>query len=100
VLGLILWLVFNTPAIAVIASVTIDFIAGIPTIKHAWQKPQEETTNTFIMDSFAAFLTLLTIREISPTALVYPTYLFAINALTAIILIVRGKPKVMPERVN
>ncbi len=87
--GLVLWLLFNTPAIAVIASVSIDFIAGIPTLKHAWQRPFEETLSAFVICSVAAALTLSTIHEVSFTALTYPVYIFGINALTALILFTR-----------
>ncbi len=87
--GLVLWIVFNSPAIAVIASVGIDFTAGIPTLKHAWQKPQEETAIAFVICSFAAALTLLAVREVSLTALTYPLYILGINVAMSAILLLR-----------
>ena len=34
--GLILWWIYNSPAIAIVAAILIDFIAGLPTLRHAW----------------------------------------------------------------
>ena len=41
--GLVLWLLFNSPAIAVLATITIDLIGAIPTFKHSWEKPVSYT---------------------------------------------------------
>ncbi len=41
--GFLFWYLFNSPAAAVIASVLIDAFATIPTIRHSWINPKEET---------------------------------------------------------
>ena len=43
VLGLTFWVVFNSPAIGIIVPIIIDFIGLLPTLRHAWHKPGEET---------------------------------------------------------
>lgn len=50
-IGFALWWIFNNPALAVIASVTIDLVAALPTIRHAWIDPSEETSLTYAMCS-------------------------------------------------
>lgn len=56
--GLVLWRIFNSPAIAVWAAIIIDFVGLIPTIKHAWQFPGEETMLTFLVVGIGGFLTV------------------------------------------
>jgi hypothetical protein len=36
--GLLLWFIFNSPAIAVVAAVAIDLVGALPTFKHSWLK--------------------------------------------------------------
>ena len=89
--GIVLWLIFNSPAIAVIAAVTIDLIGALPTFKHAWQKPYEETAITFVMAAMGAFCTLLVVRDWKITAILYPAYILLVNASQGTIILLRAK---------
>ncbi len=91
IVGLLLWLVFNSPAIAVIASVTIDLIGAIPTIKHIWHKPYEETWSTFLLAAIGGACTVFAATDTRVTALAYPIYIALINALFAAIILIRFK---------
>ncbi len=42
VVGLATWYVFQSPAVAVIAVIVIDAIAGLPTLRHAWRYPKKK----------------------------------------------------------
>lgn len=84
--GLILWLIFNTPAIAIIATIGIDFIVSLPTIKHAWEKPQEETAITFLLGSLAAAFTFMAANNHKITAIAFPLYLVTANFFIAAII--------------
>jgi hypothetical protein len=87
-LGLVLWLVFNSPSIAVIAVVTIDLLGAIPTIKHSWDKPHEETWIAYALSGLGGGITLLLADRWQATAVVYPLYILLINfVLVAIILL-------------
>ncbi len=84
--GLVLWLVFNSPAIAIVATVTIDCIGMLPTIKHSWQKPHEETWITFFMAGLASIFTLVAANNWSITAAAYPMYIVVANLLLVAII--------------
>lgn len=87
VVGLLLWAIFNSPTVAVLATVTIDLLGAIPTIKHSWQKPHEEAWITYALSSVAGGLIVLVAQDWRVTAIAYPFYLLTLNAmLTAIIL--------------
>jgi hypothetical protein len=89
--GLLLWYLFNSPAIAIIASIIIDLIASLPTIKHAWDKPAEETWITFALSGTGAMFTVFAATSTKITALANPIYLVIINFTITAILITRHK---------
>jgi len=85
--GLLLWFIFSSPAIAVLAAVGIDLIGAIPTLKHSWQKPYEETWSAFALAALGGGITVLIAGSWAPTAVAYPLYILVINiAMTYCIL--------------
>jgi len=91
IVGLILWFIFNTPAIAVIAGITIDLIASLPTLKHAWQKPAEETLLVFALSGIGATFAAFAATSTKITALANPVYIIIINFTFVAILFTRHK---------
>lgn len=91
--GLILWLMFNSPSIAIIATLSIDIIASLPTIKHAWQKPHEETGITYLLGSIAAVFTVLAATNHRITAIAFPIYLVIGNFLIGSIIYTRERAR-------
>ena len=81
VVGLLLWLIFNSALIAIMATIVIDFIGTVPTLKHSWKSPEEETPVTFLLGVVATIMTLLSLRTYSVSAWVYPAYLLLSNAM-------------------
>lgn len=101
--GLVLWLIFSSPKIAIVASIAIDLVGALPTLKHAWQKPHEETWLAFFLAAVGAAFTLLATSKWTVTALAYPLYILVINTLqTGIIMArasyaIKGQPEEMRE---
>lgn len=91
IVGIILWWVFNSPSLAVIASIAIDLTGGIPTLVHAWKKPGEETWVTFVLYFLGAVCTLLTVSNWRITAFAYPLFLVIINLAFASVVLVRRR---------
>ncbi|MEK7059944.1 MAG: hypothetical protein AAB971_04285 [Patescibacteria group bacterium] len=79
IIGLVLWVMFSSPLIALVMSAFIDFIVGLPTYKHAWQKPFEETQLTFAIAALAALLGLIAVDKLSLPNLLFPVYLLLAN---------------------
>lgn len=95
VVGLGLWLLFNSPAIGVWAAIIIDFVGLIPTYKHAWAAPQEETLNTYILIFVGSMITSASIAftgQLSVTAVGYPLYTALSLGLVAVLILIRRKP--------
>jgi len=93
VVGLILWIVFNSPLIAIIATISIDFIGTVPTVRHSYFHPEEETWITFLLGVIASIFTILSFHEYTITAWVYPVYLLLSNGLLFIIILL-GQRKI------
>lgn len=91
VVGIILWQVFNSPAIGALAAVGLDLLGGIPTLIHSWKKPHEETWITFFLCAIGSALALVALTDWRITASAYPIYLVAINTLFTIVIVSRGK---------
>lgn len=91
IVGLMLWFIFNSPAIAVIAGITIDLIGSLPTLKHAWEKPAEETWITFALSGLGATFAAFAATSTRITAIANPIYIVAINFTFTTVLLVRHK---------
>lgn len=99
--GLVLWFIFNSPAIAVWAVIIIDFVGFVPTYKHAWDKPKEETPTFFalvclggLMATFAA----VPVGGWAVTSVAYPLYVALSMASCLAILLLRTKSaRAVPE---
>ncbi len=91
--GLILWQVFNSPEVAIIAVIAVDLLGLAPTLRHSWEAPEEETWQTFFVLVFAAALTLFSLTHYSITSLSYPIYLLAANAAVAGVVVFRRQQR-------
>lgn len=92
--GLVLWLVFDSPVLAIVTTVVVDFIGMLPTLRHAWIEPNEETWQTFAIAVIAASLTISVLNDLSVASLLYPMYLvFANITITGVVIARRSHEK-------
>ncbi len=92
--GLLLWWVFDSPTVAVLAAVAIDAIGAIPTFKHSWQRPHEETWITYALSGLGAVCTLLVVTSWQVTAIAYPLYIVVVNIALAVLILLSPHRKV------
>jgi hypothetical protein len=93
IIGLALWLIFNSPAVAIAFSLAIDFIVMLPTLRHSWLHPQEETWQTFIIGIIAALFILASLSDYNFASLAFPVYLMLADLLVASVIIYRRNRK-------
>lgn len=89
IIGIILWQLFNSPALGVVAAVTIDLIGALPTVRHSWLNPREETWSTYALAGLGGVFALFALQTYNWVSLPYAVYIVAINALLALIIINR-----------
>lgn len=87
--ALVLWLIFDAPLVAIVGVVFIDFLGVLPTIRHSWLNPEEETWQTFLLSTIAPVFTILSLTIYHWENLLYPTYLLLADGLVTIIIIYR-----------
>ena len=66
VIGIVLWQVYNNPLIALIILSLTQMIASIPTVIHAWNKPEEENIISWGLFFVGGIAGLLAIRAWIP----------------------------------
>lgn len=94
IVGIVLWQLFNSPTIGVLASVTIDFIGALPTLRHSWVKPGEETWSAFALAGLGGALALFALNNYNWISLSYAMYIVIINIVMSLIIIGRAKGRV------
>jgi len=91
VLGLVLWRLSHNPSIALIFVVSVDIFSVLPTIKHAYLYPNEETWITFQIASGGAFVSLLLATSLTVAALAVPMDFFLLNLFIASTILYRRR---------
>lgn len=81
--------VFRDPALAIFIAVAVDSVAFIPTLRHAWQKPEEESLISFALATVAGSLALgVALSQFTQlSGVIYPMYSFLFNGTTVALLI-------------
>lgn len=87
VIGLILWQLFDTPLIAVFASVTIDLIGALPTFRHSWRHPSEETWTAYALAGVGAFIALFALDSYAWISVSYPLYIVLVNLVMSFLIL-------------
>ena len=98
IIGITLWAVFNSPAIAVVAIIVASLMGGIPTMIHSWKKPGEETEATYVLYLVGAICTLLAVVDWRITAFAYPVYLVVVNIVFVLIIFFRKRTQISKKR--
>lgn len=85
--SLCLWFLFKSPTIGVVVVLIADFIGSIPTFKHCWQKPYEETLLTYLL-YVASEIVILSIADFNVfTSFAYPLFYFIEDATLSLFII-------------
>lgn len=95
IVGIVLWQLFDSPAIGVIAAVAIDFIGALPTFRHAWLNPEEETWTAYALAALGGAFAIGALSDYNWVTLPYAVYILIVNILLSYIIITqRSAPKV------
>jgi hypothetical protein len=85
--GLVSLTLLSSPVLATSVAVLTDFVGAVPTLKHAWDAPGEETFSTYVGFSLAGGITLAAGNLAAFTAIAYPAYLLVFNAAVAAVIV-------------
>lgn len=102
IVGLFLWWLFDSPTIGVVAAVTIDFIGGLPTVRHSWNQPGEENWPTYVMAGLGGLLAILALNSYNWISLTFPVYVSLMCSVFVFVIIYRRitHPKFKPSQTS
>ncbi len=86
-----LWLLVKQPVISISLLAIIDILGFVPTIRKSWNDPYSETLSLYTITTFRHGLAIFALEKINFITILYPIIWVAINAIFAIILIVRRR---------
>ncbi len=97
-LGIAALVVLHNPTIALLIAITVDGIAFIPTLYHAWKRPYEEGMACYVCNVGAASLACLAalLANTSFMGAIYPLYSISFNSVM-VLLILAGRPLLLED---
>lgn len=84
--SLLLWWIFKSPTVALVANLLIDLFALVPTIVKSILRPEGEDRVAWAIESIANVINLYALEKWTFSLAVYPLYLIAINILISSLL--------------
>jgi hypothetical protein len=81
VLGIAIWYFTKDPIWALVLSLVVDFVSGIPTVLKSYQEPQFENPIVYFPTLFNTILTLFILQSFTIFSLAFPVYSFCFNIL-------------------
>jgi hypothetical protein len=94
-ISLVLWRQFNSPLIALLCNLVVDLLGALPTLKKSYQEPETENLLTWSLYLAGSTFNLFAVERFSFALLVFPIYIFSINA-AIVILLLRSKIQFQP----
>ena len=92
VIGMGLWMYFQTPIVSIIANIVAATIALVPTLVKAYKQPQTETKVSWGLGAVAALMGAVAVGSFTIELLLFPVYSCAAQLLVYMVLVAREKP--------
>lgn len=84
--GIVCWYLTGSPSVDVLINVAAGLVALLPTYRHSWRQPQEETLATWVLASLGAIASIASVVRFDAISASYPLYtLFCDLSLAAVI---------------
>jgi hypothetical protein len=96
--GIVLWRLTGVPAVAVAIVIIADLIGALPTYRHSWHMPHEETWQTFAYGSVAALLAIFSVKNLNFISLGYPIYIFL--SCVSFLFTIKYRLRKLPQRTS
>lgn len=93
IIGVILWRISNNPSVAISFNIAADMIGVLPTYRHAWQLPHQETWQTFFYGVISSLIGILSVEKFNYLSVAYPAYLLLSDMSLVIVIKYRLKLK-------
>ncbi len=85
--GLALWWWFDSPEVALVMTVAVDFAGALPTIRKAYRAPETEDRTAWALFIAGNTVNLLAVEAWRFTIAVYPVYMFLASGTIALLVL-------------
>lgn len=85
-LSLVVWIIFQSAALALFINIFIDFLGFLPTFKKTFFSPLHENKISWLLFFFGSTLNVLAIESFSLTIVFYPVYMFIMDIIMLLLL--------------
>lgn len=89
--GLLLWWIFNSALLALLANLFVDFMGALPTIRKTYRDPLGENTLAWVLFFTANTLNLFALNTWNFSIVIYPLYLFAVSCTIMFLVFFRSR---------
>ena len=86
-----IWITTGDPTKALLFGILTDAIAFLPTLKKIWVWPRSEEWRFYASDVMASSFSYLSLRRMSVGDLAYPVYIFGLNVVAMVLILMRRK---------
>ena len=91
VISVILWIIFDSPVVALVTNLAIDSFAIVPTIKKSYLRPEGEDFWAWFGTGLADSLYMFAVERFSFVILLYPIYMLVSDLIIIFILLLKKK---------
>ena len=84
-----LWYYTDNPLSAVLLAIVVGALGFVPTFRKAFDKPQEETAITYLLNGIKFAVAMLALESFTPVTWLYPAALTFLNLSLAAMLFLR-----------
>jgi YVTN family beta-propeller protein len=86
--ALVGWQLTASGLVAIVLSIAVDLLAGVPTLVQAWKEPESESHIAYTAGMFNAACTLLTLTTFTIATAAFAIYFFSLCATISFLLLV------------
>jgi len=87
------WLLTRSGTIAIVAAVTADFLAAVPTLVKSWTDPETESVSAYAGALANATILLLTLTQWTVAEAAFPLYIVCVAGVEVVLVGARPGPR-------
>lgn len=86
-----LWLIADQPVLSVIIVTLVDILAFVPTFRKSWQKPDQETLSTYLVNMLRFSISTIAVQHYSFVTVLYPLSQVFVDGFFTLYLLLRRR---------
>ncbi|HEV2427380.1 MAG TPA: hypothetical protein VGS61_04075 [Acidimicrobiales bacterium] len=93
IVGIVFWAIVHEPTVAIVAFISADQVAALPTIRKSWIAPETESSKVFVTGAINCAITLFTLRHFTTDGAVFPGAILVCDAVISALVVGRLGPR-------